>query len=66
MTAKKSIENIVDAIEFYIKCTKCYDVATAQAWGEQDDWGEHLHQLGWRGTENNIYCPICAKTFKLK
>lgn len=65
MTKQKSIEHLDDSVSMKIRCTKCDDIEE-QFFGASLDFSEFLYNLGWRGTENNIYCPVCAITFKLK
>ncbi len=63
---EKAVSFLTDAIECRIKCTKCEDFAYNDNAYIATDWGYELFELGWKATENHIYCPVCAKTFKLK
>ena len=67
MKREDSVNNLVDAMVIKIQCTKCEDILEdGRTFLDQMDFANSLYRDGWRGTENNIYCPVCAKTFKLK
>ncbi len=44
-----------------IKCTRCDNEVTTDFF-----CAEEFYNKGWRATENNTYCPTCAKKFKIK
>lgn len=66
MKKEESINNLVEAISFVIECGKCEDKTYRICNDNSYDIAIILYAEGWRGTDSNIYCPVCAKTFKLK
>lgn len=61
MEKDKAIMNLSDftQTEFHISCTNCN--AEQATDGDEDDF----YKKGWRATQQNCYCPKCAKK-KLK
>ena len=60
----KQITLLIEAIEtkYVIECSKCSNKEIGFETYE-DYFAEELIELGWRATENTIYCPVCAKKF---
>jgi len=46
---------------FYLCCDKCWINGEFTEGDSEDAYNE-----GWRATGNNVYCPPCAKKFKIK
>jgi hypothetical protein len=60
---EENINNLFDStVEVAsIECTKCDKVETGFTLA-----CNLLYNDGWRATRNNVYCPDCAKKFKIK
>lgn len=52
-------DSVVEVAE--INCTKCDNSETGLVLA-----CNLLYDDGWRATNNNVYCPECAKKFKIK
>jgi hypothetical protein len=67
MTKKEeNIDNLIDGIRLTIQCSKCNAVEIDNYHMDLLEAAASFYKDGWRATEENIYCPVCAKTFKLK
>jgi hypothetical protein len=44
-----------------IQCTRCDKMISTDFF-----CAETFYNKGWRATENHVYCPACAKKFKIK
>ncbi len=55
--------NMDNAIEIvaYVKCTKCKVFNDVGGISDNYEAVEYFLEKGWRATENNTYCPSCAK-----
>lgn len=64
--SRYSSEQLIDFCqeEVTLYCTNCKESQTEH--NVDSNWGSEIFfEKGWRGTENNCYCPKCAKK-KLK
>jgi Zn finger protein HypA/HybF involved in hydrogenase expression len=69
-TAEKNTQHLFNSIHLKevrtIECTKCEEYSVFSGEKFYFEAADVAYEEGWRATEKNVYCPKCAKKFRIK